>query len=337
MEPVTGVEQRAVWSLAFLEGFFSTWEYILGLTCFGIMTKEMLKTVPGGNIIATVIATFAIMMWMVWRFSNTSEIRVKQLVRRMGLFRPRVSSHVAIVFVVYLVSFCFTVWFQQRGGKVLFSTSNFYDESTGELLFEKVGDMLFLAPLREEFFFRGVMFSMIYRRMGSIEKDTWRTAVLNSGLAFGCLHAMNFFSEDGPSKLYIALQVFTGLVIGWFYTLRFIATGNIWECIALHVVHNLFASLVPKNLGNPSLYDLTFVVPALSTIIIHAILARIALKAVEKKGGFNYTVIDISTEAATRLPAFTKSGDNHKKEMKAVEQKSGKIVEGELRRRKKNK
>eukprot|EP00466_Bigelowiella_natans_P020523 jgi/Bigna1/73473/fgenesh1_pg.24_\ len=291
-DPVSDTERRATWTVAFLEGFLSSWEYIFGLTSFGMMAREALQGVYGGDLIAEFLATILIVSWMLWRFGSTSELPMKVILRRMGATRPAVSVYIAYVAVIHIISLALTIMLQKSTGK------------DGNFLAEKAADMLLLAPIREEFFFRGIMFSLIYRRLGSIRKENvWPFAVLMSGGSFALLHSMNFLNSQGHSKLYVALQVVSGFVIGSFYTLRFLSTGCLWENIVLHMVHNAFASFVPVNL-QASLLDISFLLPAVATVAIHLMLARFSYQSVQKEGGFQYNVIELKTEAASRLQVF---------------------------------
>mmetsp|Transcript_14421 Transcript_14421/g.25941 ORF Transcript_14421/g.25941 Transcript_14421/m.25941 type:complete len:92 (-) Transcript_14421:133-408(-) len=78
------------------------------------------------------------------------------------------------------------------------------------------------------------------------------------------------------------------------------------------MIHNIFASLVPQDLKF-DIYDPTLLIPAVSTIVIHLYLAKMALEAVRAKNGFKYIVVDGLTEAADRLPAFLKQEEEEKK------------------------
>jgi hypothetical protein len=84
-----------------------------------------------------------------------------------------------------------------------------------------------IAPIGEEFFFRGVLFRSIRDRHGF-----WAGA-LGSGVAFGLIHYM-----QGPGLnaiLLMSVMVFTGIGLAWIYERR----GTIVAPMMAHVTFNV--------------------------------------------------------------------------------------------------
>ncbi len=315
--PIDSTERRAVWALSFVEVFLSQWEYLFGWTFFMKMAMDGLEGTPYASALATVVSSLAIVVWFLTRFSWTTNISMRETLRRMGFDRPRFSSYLLVVLLLHVSSTLIMALSQPSGGPgVRLTTDNFRD-ANGEFDAGRAIDLLVLAPLREELLYRGVLFSLVYRRLASVSAG-WQGPIVVSSLAFGLMHGMNFFSNRGPSKLYVLLQVLDAVPIGVFYNLRFISTGNIWETIGLHFIHNVFASLVPTKLEY-RITDPYFVVPALATLLVHLLLARNAYRSLERQsGGAKFRVVDAKTEKAPRLAAFLERDEDGQSEGKAL-------------------
>jgi uncharacterized protein len=95
----------------------------------------------------------------------------------------------------------------------------------------------FLAPIVEEFFFRGFMFTVLARRMGVI----W--AVIVDGLVFGIGHAAG--AE--------IIQLLALAAFGMGLCLLYWRTGSIIPCMALHALNNSITFGVTKEL-EPALF-----------------------------------------------------------------------------------
>jgi membrane protease YdiL (CAAX protease family) len=89
-----------------------------------------------------------------------------------------------------------------------------------------------LAPIAEEFFFRGFMFSVLSRRMGRV------AAALVVGVTFGLVHA------PGAPVLGVAVLAVFGVALCALYA----RTGSIIPCMALHALHNSISFASTKGL-----------------------------------------------------------------------------------------
>jgi membrane protease YdiL (CAAX protease family) len=88
------------------------------------------------------------------------------------------------------------------------------------------------APFAEEFFFRGFMFTVLARRMGSV----W--AALIVGAVFGLVHA------PGSPLLGVAVLA----VFGVGQCILYVRTRSIIPCMALHAIHNSISFASTKSL-----------------------------------------------------------------------------------------
>lgn len=88
-----------------------------------------------------------------------------------------------------------------------------------------------MAPIAEEFLFRGYMFTALRNWRG-----VWPAAII-SGLIFGGIHA-----GSSPVEFLVPLAVF-GVVL----CLLYVRTGSLYPSIALHAINNSIAFSVPQD------------------------------------------------------------------------------------------
>lgn len=90
-----------------------------------------------------------------------------------------------------------------------------------------------LAPMAEEFFFRGFIFGGLRRmrvQLGGVDVGTWLAAVI-TGILFGLVHA-----GSASSQYLVPLGIF-----GFVLCLLRWRTGSLYPCMALHSVNNALA------------------------------------------------------------------------------------------------
>jgi membrane protease YdiL (CAAX protease family) len=92
--------------------------------------------------------------------------------------------------------------------------------------------LAFAAPLAEEFFFRGFMFSVLAGRIGP-----WWGALV-TGTIFGLVHV-----TGSPLKTVVVL-----ILLGLALCLLFWRTGSLLPCIALHAINNSISFAATKSL-----------------------------------------------------------------------------------------
>jgi uncharacterized protein len=88
-----------------------------------------------------------------------------------------------------------------------------------------------LAPIAEEFFFRGYFFSALRSWKG-----LWPAAVI-TGLVFGAIHI-----GSAPVPYLVPLAVF-----GFVLCLLYWRTGSLYPCIVLHALNNCLAFGVSQH------------------------------------------------------------------------------------------
>jgi hypothetical protein len=111
-------------------------------------------------------------------------------------------------------------------------------------------DLVFGGPVREEIAFRVLLLHLVYNRCQSR-----RAAAAVSSVVFALFHAMNAAGgaasagkaggETESSFVYVGLQVGFALVVGGLYGTMVARRGAVREVVALHVLHNACAGLVP--------------------------------------------------------------------------------------------
>jgi len=91
--------------------------------------------------------------------------------------------------------------------------------------------VMILAPLAEEFFFRGFLYRTLRGRFSI------GVAALIDGLVFGFVH----YSFDGPDQLLILPPL---MALGVIFCLVYEQTGSIWPVVAMHAFNNAVAYAV---------------------------------------------------------------------------------------------
>lgn len=91
--------------------------------------------------------------------------------------------------------------------------------------------ILFLAPLVEEFLFRGVLQTYFKKRMG------FKAALLISALAFALFH---YSPSQGLGNVSLMVSLF---ILGGFLGFIYERQGSLWSPIALHMTFNAISAL----------------------------------------------------------------------------------------------
>jgi membrane protease YdiL (CAAX protease family) len=95
------------------------------------------------------------------------------------------------------------------------------DQNTALLVAGAVA-VIVVAPIAEEFFFRGFLFRVLRLRMGF-----WLAAV-SDGILFGLVHG---------SFVIVPILAVLGIALCWVYE----RTGSLFPCIAIHALNNTLA------------------------------------------------------------------------------------------------
>jgi membrane protease YdiL (CAAX protease family) len=179
---------------------------------------------------------------------------------QFGLRRPstgwlRASGLIALLLIVFLVlSVVWSVLVNPGKEKILEELGS--NEATSLLLLS-AGLTCVIAPICEEFLFRGYIFTALRNLRGTLP------AAIMTGLVFGAVHA-----GSAP-----ALDLVPLAALGFGLCLLYRRTGSLYPCIATHSLNNsiAFASLEGWHFGSGVL----LVLAALATIAAVMGLARL--------------------------------------------------------------
>jgi membrane protease YdiL (CAAX protease family) len=117
--------------------------------------------------------------------------------------------------------------------------------------------LAFVAPLAEEFFFRGFMFSVLAGRIGP-----WWGALV-TGTIFGLVHV-----AGSPVKTVVVL-----VILGLALCLLFWRTGSLLPCIALHAMNNSISFAATKSLP-PVVFGAVVLASAAACLAVGAAVVR---------------------------------------------------------------
>ena len=100
-----------------------------------------------------------------------------------------------------------------------------------------------IVPIVEETFWRGLVFFLLFKVLNKVYSDRTSTSltILLSGLAFGLLHANNFFA--GVPMQFIAIQVLNASIWGIMYGYARAKTDSIYPAMFLHAAMNFVVIL----------------------------------------------------------------------------------------------
>ena len=83
-------------------------------------------------------------------------------------------------------------------------------------------------------------------RLGDDSPSSKLLCAVLTGVVFGLVHLMNLLGVK-YQPLYISLQVGLGVLLGVFYSLRFVLSGTLWQSVVMHAVNNFYSSFVPLD------------------------------------------------------------------------------------------
>jgi membrane protease YdiL (CAAX protease family) len=197
--------------------------YVLIGGIAGLSGARMDKPPPWVNIVATMVQDAALIGSALLFARMGGRVRPRDFgLRRVGLW-----SGLGWMFAAWFGFFLFTVvWISALGIKERDNLPSELgaDESTIALI--AVGVLVtVVAPIAEEFFFRGYFFTALRNWRG-----IWPAAIL-TGLVFGGIHA-----GSAPVGYLVPLAAF-----GVALCLLYVRTGSLYPCIALHALNNSLA------------------------------------------------------------------------------------------------
>jgi membrane protease YdiL (CAAX protease family) len=157
----------------------------------------------------------------------------RPLARDFGLVRTKLWRAAGIVLAVYVAFYVFAgIWSQLLN---IDEKSDLPDElgadgSTAALIAVLVL-VCVMAPVAEEFLFRGLLFTSIRASAG-----LWPAAII-TGIVFGAIHA-----GSSPAGLLVPLAV-----LGVGLCLIYAWTRSLYPCVALHAINNAIAFGVTQD------------------------------------------------------------------------------------------
>ena len=216
---------------------------IFGLAVYGIVTvtDPSIKSTDDLPVVATQALTFlqdAIFVFVAWIAVRLSIGETPR--ERFGLVRPEGVLNVlrwtaAAYGIFWLAAIVLSAIFGPPDDQTL--VTDLRDEDSLGVVIVWAVLICVLAPVVEEFFFRGFMFTVLARRMGVV----W--AMIVDGIVFGIGHAAG--AE--------IIQLLALAAFGMGLCLLYWRTQSIIPCMALHALNNSITFGVTKDLG-PALF-----------------------------------------------------------------------------------
>ena len=104
---------------------------------------------------------------------------------------------------------------------------------------------VFGGVVLEEIAFRGIIFTVLYRKLKSSKKGIFLT-VLYSSLIFGGAHLFNLLAGAGIGS--VVMQMGYSLLIGGMCAIGYLVTGNFYNAVLLHFIFNIGGLLYDYNM-----------------------------------------------------------------------------------------
>jgi membrane protease YdiL (CAAX protease family) len=199
-------------------------------------------------------AVFVFVAWIAVRLSLGRTPREQFGLRRPTSVREALKWAAVAYGTFWAAAIVLSLIFGQPDDQPL--VTDLKDEDATTVLLAWAVLICFLAPIVEEFFFRGFMFTVFARKLGVV----W--AVLLDGIVFGIGHA-----PADPIQL-IALGAF-----GMGLCLLYWRTKSIIPCMALHALNNSITFGVTKDL-DPGLFAATVVLSVGAVVAVGTAVAR---------------------------------------------------------------
>jgi len=216
---------------------------IFGLAVYAVVTATdpSIKTTDDLPVVATQALTFlqdAIFVFVAWIAVRLSIGETPR--ERFGLVRPEGVLNVlrwtaAAYAIFWLAAIVLSAIFGPPDDQTL--VTDLRDEDSLGVVIVWAVLICVLAPVVEEFFFRGFMFTVLARRMGVV----W--AMIVDGIVFGIGHAAG--AE--------IIQLLALAAFGMGLCLLYWRTQSIIPCMALHALNNSITFGVTKDL-EPALF-----------------------------------------------------------------------------------
>jgi membrane protease YdiL (CAAX protease family) len=180
------------------------------------------KSSPGGNIAATILGDVA----FVGSALFFAQLAAKPAPDQFGLRLPTLRTAIIWMAAGYLVFLLFSgAWLSALNVDAKDHTLDDLGQTTAAVVAAALLVTL-IAPVAEEFLFRGYIFTALRGWAG-----VWGAAVID-GVLFGAIH----LDPDRPVGFLVPLAVF-----GFVLCIIYWRTGSLLPCIALHSINNSLA------------------------------------------------------------------------------------------------
>ena len=174
---------------------------------------------PGALRLATLVQDTAFVLVPLWLASMVAPPRAADF----GLRRPRLWRAVGISVLAVVAFLAFGIAYSEIVGEPETQTTleDLGAEDSGSTLLAVGIMVIVLAPLTEEFLFRGFFYTALRSRFGIL------AAALIDGVVFGAIHV--FVGPEAVPPL---------IVFGFLLCLVYELTGSLWPPIILHALNN---------------------------------------------------------------------------------------------------
>ena len=215
-------EAIGVYLLAIVIGGLAT------IPVFGIMGEDDLATIVATSI-AAVVMTGVLLAWLQASHRGWPRaIGIPEPGRRWAEVRAGIGFGLLLYpGIVFGIGMILTLILAAVSGETVQAPEQVPQELSAVGLAITAIYAIVIAPVHEEFFFRGILFRSIRDRHGLA------VGLIGSGLAFALIHYL-----DGPwqdTLLLMSVMFFNGIAIAWYYERR----GNLIASIAAHVTFNV--------------------------------------------------------------------------------------------------
>lgn len=244
---------------------------LLSSSVTGTLARSLLQHGAGldtsavDGIISTSLFLWSALSFTSWFF----QVKRAVLVRELGLLRfsdtlGSTSVKVILAFIATEALLVLSIaWLEHRELALGHSYPSRHAIFSWENVLVSAGapvsallDTLVLAPLKEELFFRGLVFLVVWNRLRLVSVSTASlvptpvvtTSALVANVLFAGIHLANARKLGSEySASYLVYQVSFAWLVGTFLSLRFAVSQSLLECVLLHVVNNTFAMAVSTH------------------------------------------------------------------------------------------
>jgi len=240
-------------------------------------------------ILHDILANTIVLLFLTFIVAFNLRQNIKKMFVKLGLDRTHsLSEMVPIIAFLHCIGMLINVllfWYHDRW---LFTLSNIWDPFVDGIDYHKVFYSLICCPIREEMVYRGLFYLLIYRHVNPANFTTTtnpnkprsdtptnndlvavKRASLISGFCFGGIHALNLLSTD-YSVSYVTVQVVVGCIVSFYYTLRMVVTGSLWEPMVLHILNNTFSVFI--DISTDDVTDPLVLLPIIFSMWIYSVL-----------------------------------------------------------------